>query len=90
MIKQQRLAFATAIISMAVVLLSSPTIVIFVSGNEQDTTCNLKCPIDAPCTFGTTDFSNHPLNEQGSPIVIGDTNNEGHHINGMHCDCPMG
>ena len=87
MINQQRLAFATAI-SMAVVLLSSPTIVVLVNGNEQDT-CNLKCPIDAPCTFGTTDFSDHPLNEQGSPIVIGDTN-EGHHINGMHCDCPMG
>ena len=90
-----RLALATAV-SMAVMLLSSPTIVIFVNGQQQQeetatssSNCDLDCPTDAPCTFGHTDFTHHPLNEQGSPIVIGDTR-EGHHIDGMHCDCPTG
>ncbi len=40
--------------------------------------CTLNCPEDAPCLLGHADFSGHS-------VQLGET-----HINGMHCDCPVG
>jgi hypothetical protein len=40
--------------------------------------CTLNCPDDAPCRFGSADFSGHVME-------LGETSH-----NGMHCECPMG
>jgi hypothetical protein len=38
---------------------------------DEQASCTLKCPIDAPCTFGNADYSDHPLDAFGRPIIIG-------------------
>ncbi len=44
----------------------------------QQEECTLNCPDDAPCRIGRADFSDRV-------VELGET-----HINGMHCDCPVG
>lgn len=43
--------------------------------------CDLECPLNAPCRFGEADFS-----ERTGLVAAG----EATHQNGMHCDCPIG
>lgn len=79
---------AATLYSMLVFSTTSVTPVVGIEQQQQGV-CTLACPTDAPCKFGNVDFSGHPLNEQGQPIIISDTNDEGrHNIDGMHCDCP--
>ena len=43
--------------------------------------CDLECPLNAPCRFGEADFS-----ERTGLVAAGEVT----HQNGMHCDCPIG
>ena len=79
---------AAALSSMLFFSTTSVTPVVGIEQQQQQGECTLACPTDAPCKFGNVDYSGHPLNEQGQPIIISDTNEGRHNINGMHCDCP--
>jgi hypothetical protein len=50
------------------------------NGNNNKS-CDLDCPRNAPCRFGNADFS-----ERMDGLMIGTET----HRNGMHCDCPIG
>ena len=43
--------------------------------------CDLECPSNAPCRFGEADFSDR------TGLVAAEQET---HLNGMHCDCPIG
>jgi hypothetical protein len=45
---------------------------------QEEVECTLNCPENAPCRIGHADFSDRV-------VELGVT-----HINGMHCDCPVG
>lgn len=49
-----------------------------VTVSQQQEECTLKCPDEAPCRMGHADFSDRV-------VELGET-----HLNGMHCDCPVG
>ena len=44
----------------------------------QGQTCDLECPVNAPCTFGEASFDD--------PGITHDLTSS----NGMHCACPLG
>lgn len=62
------------------------TLLVFTVQVHGESTCTLRCNQGAPCVHGNADFSDHPTNEDGTPldfqVVL--------HSNGMHCACPHG
>jgi hypothetical protein len=60
----------------------------FLATSSLAQSCDLACPLDAPCTFGSVDYSNHQsvIDQWHSESQSQLPNN----INGMHCACPSG